>query len=376
MNKKKKILIRIGSLRHGGAEKVLVTFLKNLSSEKYEIDLLLNLYCGKYLRDVPSWINIYYLNKGEIITTNRPKDIPIKAFRVISEAIIKKFPKLLYNYILPDKKYDIEFAAIHGIADEILSSPNKASKKIVWIHNDLSKIPEYTEERLKSFFKFDKILVISEKIHQLFLGLSSSEEDKNKIIRIFNPIDTNEIIELSNEKVEHSIDIDPSLRTFISVGTKLKQKGYDRLVKIHKNLLNKGFKHQILIVGENSEKLKQEIKELKVEKTFILLGYQSNPYPFFKLADYYVLSSRYEGYPTVLFEALLLNKFVLTTEVSGVSDMISNNENGIIVENSEVSLQKGMEDLLNSESIRTVNNQVPYTLSEAVYSIEKILTEK
>ena len=49
---KKKILIRIGSLRHGGAEKVLVTFLKNLSPDKYEIDLLLNLYSGKYLKDV------------------------------------------------------------------------------------------------------------------------------------------------------------------------------------------------------------------------------------------------------------------------------------------------------------------------------------
>ncbi|HAI80345.1 MAG TPA: glycosyl transferase, partial [Chryseobacterium sp.] len=43
---KKKILIRIGSLRHGGAEKVLATFLKNLPDDKYEIDLLLNLYSG------------------------------------------------------------------------------------------------------------------------------------------------------------------------------------------------------------------------------------------------------------------------------------------------------------------------------------------
>ena len=52
---KKKILIRIGSLRHGGAEKVLVTFLKNLPKDKYEIDLLLNLYSGKYLAEVPDF---------------------------------------------------------------------------------------------------------------------------------------------------------------------------------------------------------------------------------------------------------------------------------------------------------------------------------
>ena len=133
---KKKILIRIGSLRHGGAEKVLATFLKNLPPEKYEIDLLLNLYSGKYLGEIPSWVNILYLNKGEMITTNRPQDIPRKAFRVVYQSLLKKFPKLLYNGILKGKKYDIEFAAIHGFRDEVLNSPLKNSKKIVWIHND------------------------------------------------------------------------------------------------------------------------------------------------------------------------------------------------------------------------------------------------
>ena len=139
MTQKKKILIRIGSLRHGGAEKVLVTFLKNLPPNQYEIDLLLNLYSGKYLSEIPDWINVFYLNKGEMITTNRPQDIPQKAFRMIYQFLLKKFPKLLYNGILNGKKYDIEFAAIHGFRDEILNSPLKSSKKIVWIHNYLRK---------------------------------------------------------------------------------------------------------------------------------------------------------------------------------------------------------------------------------------------
>lgn len=156
MSSKKKILIRIGSLRHGGAEKVLVTFLKNLPKEKYEIDLLLNLYSGKYLAEVPDWINILYLNNGEMITTNRIQDIPKKAFRVVYQFILKKFPKLLYSKILKDKKYDIEFAAIHGFRDEILSSSLKSSKKIVWIHNDLRKthFHNYTDEEIRKFFGF------------------------------------------------------------------------------------------------------------------------------------------------------------------------------------------------------------------------------
>ena len=104
MATKKKILIRIGSLRHGGAEKVLVTFLKNLPQNKYEIDLLLNLYSGKYLSEVPNWINVIYLNKGEMITTNRLQDIPVKGFRVIYQKILKIFPSVLFQFILKGKK--------------------------------------------------------------------------------------------------------------------------------------------------------------------------------------------------------------------------------------------------------------------------------
>ncbi len=49
-----------------------------------------------------------------MITTNRLQDIPEKAARVIFQKVLKEFPDLLYTFILKDKKYDIEFAAIHG----------------------------------------------------------------------------------------------------------------------------------------------------------------------------------------------------------------------------------------------------------------------
>ena len=183
----KKILIRIGSLRHGGAEKVLVTLLKNLPKNKYEIDLLLNLYSGKYLQEVPDWVNILYLNKGEMITTNRLQDIPVKVFRKIYQGLLKKFPKLLYNGKLKRKKYDVEFAAIHGMRDEILHSPIKTSKKLVWIHNDLTKTEfhNYTEAEFRKFFGFDKIMVISEKIHDDFEKVAKSDAERKKVIRIY-----------------------------------------------------------------------------------------------------------------------------------------------------------------------------------------------
>ncbi|SFN00592.1 Glycosyltransferase involved in cell wall bisynthesis [Algoriella xinjiangensis] len=374
---KKKILIRIGSLRHGGAEKVLVTFLKNLSPEKYEIDLLLNLYSGKYLKEVPSWINIYYLNKGEMITTNRIQDIPEKAFRVIYQSILKKFPKLLYRFILPNKTYDIEFAAIHGIADEILNSPIKSSKKIVWIHNDLSNIPEYTEMRLKTFFGFDKILVISSKINQLFLDIASTEEQKEKIVRIYNPIDVNEILELSKQPCELKKNSD--VKTFVSIGTVFPQKGFDRLLRVHRRLLDEGYQHNVWIVGDGYDfpNIKKLFQVLKVEETAKLIGFKENPYPYFTQADYYILSSRYEGYPTVLFEAMVLAKPIIATDVSGVREMLNDGELGYIITNDEDDIYNGMKYFLeNPEEAEKYtkiiqSKSLPFELSNAVESIEK-----
>jgi glycosyltransferase involved in cell wall biosynthesis len=381
MGQKKKILIRIGSLRHGGAEKVLVTFLKNLSPKKYEIDLLLNLYSGKYLKDVPSWINIYYLNKGEMITTNRPQDIPQKAFRVIYQKILTKFPKLLYRFILPNKTYDIEFAAIHGIADEILNSPIKSSKKIVWIHNDLSNISEYTEEKLKQFFKFDKILVISEKINKLFLELAKSETDKNKVVRIYNPIDVNEIKQLSAKPCElDKVENEP---TFVSIGTVFPQKGFDRLLKAHRRLLDEGFKHQLWIVGDGYDfpNIKKLVDDLKVQDTAKLIGFKENPYPYFIKADYYILSSRYEGYPTVLFEAMVLAKPIIATDVSGVREMLNDGELGYIINNDEDAIYNGMKYFIQNPEIANTYKRIieskslPFELKNAVDSIEKYLND-
>ena len=386
MTQKKKILIRIGSLRHGGAEKVLVTFLKNLPKDQYEIDLLLNLYSGKYLADVPTWINVKYLNKGEMITTNRLQDLPVKAFRVIYQNILKTFPALLYRFILKRKKYDVEFAAIHGFRDEILNSPQKTSKKIIWIHNDLKKTEfhNYTDDEFRKFFGFDKIMVISQKIERDFEVLARNKAEKDKIVRIHNPLDTEEILRKSENGTQNLI---PETRNsdplFVSVGTVFPQKGFDRLLKVHQKLLNKGFPHKILIIGDgyDFENIKNLKNELGVSDTATLLGFSDNPYPYFKAADFYVLSSRYEGFPTVLFEAITLKKRIIATDVSGVREMLEDGKLGYITENSEEGIYAGMKKALEDPQSFEIYDEhlkcyeMPFNMENSVKSIAKIIDE-
>ncbi|QOR73360.1 glycosyltransferase [Cruoricaptor ignavus] len=401
---KKKILIRIGSLRHGGAEKVLATFLKNLPPEKYEIDLLLNLYSGKYLSEIPGWINVLYLNKGEMITTNRPKDIPKKAWRVAYQWLLKRFPKLLYKFILKGKTYDIEFAAIHGFRDEILNSPLKSSKKIVWIHNDLRKTEfhNYTDEEIRKFFGFDKILVISEHIQSDFESLAKNDEERSKIVRIYNPLDTEEILSKSREPRPESQGQEARIQTkdfptesgaaplsfsedlvqrtplFLSVGTVFPQKGFDRLLRVHKKLLEEGLPHRIQIVGDgyDFENIKKLRSELGLENSAEMTGFTDNPYPYFKNADYFVLSSRYEGFPTVLFEAITLKKNIIATDVSGVREMLLDGDLGLIVENSEEGIYQGMKKALTEKfSYKNAleNYEPPFELKSSVKKITDII---
>ena len=377
--KKKKILIRIGSLRHGGAEKVLTTFLQNLSEEKYEIDLLLNLYSGKYLKEIPDWIKIYYLNHGEMITTNRIQDIPEKAFRVIYQKTLKLFPSLLYKFILKGKKYDIEFAAIHGMRDEILNSPQKSSKKIVWIHNDLRKTEfhDYTDDEIRKFFGFDKIMVISKYIQKDFENQAKTEQEKSRIVRIYNPLDTKEILTKAEQFDKHRFEVP----TFVSVGTVFPQKGFDRLLKVHKRLLEDGLNHRILILGDgyDFENVKRLKSELGVDETARMLGFTDNPYPHIKAADFFVLSSRYEGFPTVLYEAVTLGKPIVATDVSGVRELLNEGDLGLIVENSEEGIYKGMRRLLTEPELaesyknKILNFTHPFSLENSVKKIEEIL---
>ena len=315
-----------------------------------------------------------------MITTNRLQDIPRKAFRVLYQWIMKRFPKLLYKYILKEKKYDIEFAGIHGFRDEILQSPIKTSKKVMWIHNDLRKTEfhNYTDEEIRKFFGYDKILVISKHIQKDFENLAKNDDERSRIVRIYNPLDTEEVLRKSQSL---TLEKQTSIPTFLSVGTIFPQKGFDRLLKVHRKLLDEGFPHNIIIIGDgyDFQNIKKLRDELGVQETTEMLGFTDNPYPYFRDADFYVLSSRYEGFPTVLFEAITLKKNIIATDVSGVREMLENGKLGFIVENTEEGIYEGMKKALAQPSDFQAYQdnlkcyEMPFNLENSVRKIMEIL---
>ena len=93
-----------------------------------------------------------------------------------------------------------------------------------------------------------------------YYAKAKNEDEKQRIVRIYNPLDTDEIL----RKSKAPLTGDYRHPLFLSVGTVFPQKGFDRLLKAHKRLLNEGFSHQILIVGDgyDFENIKKSINSI------------------------------------------------------------------------------------------------------------------
>lgn len=351
----KKILFIIGSLGGGGAEKVLYDILNNISYEKYEIELFLLENSGIYLKKLQEKENLKV--KIEFLFSERKDRFNNILYRKIKTFLILvklyfycRYPLLIKK--LRNKNYDIEVAFLEGYPTMLLANRKSTAKKINWIHIDLKKhriigISRGLER--KNLKEIEEIICVSEDSKKSILSLYP--ENKNKVKVIYNPIDKNNILEKSKEKIELKKD----KLNIITIGRLSKQKGYDILLKSHNKLLKEGLDYNLIILGEGSERknLEKYIKEKKIENNTQLLGFKENPYPYLKAADIFVSSSRYEGFSLVVAEAICLEKPIVSTRCTGPLELLENGKYGLMAESENVEdLSEKMKKLILDKKLR------------------------
>lgn len=375
--KKVKVLFRHRSMEMGGVQKVLLDLLNNLDRNKFEIALLLNLNQGILLKDIPEDIHLSFLTEGkDSFSDNFILNKIQLGYRRLKLILFNKFPNLTKSKIpfVPD----IEIGLFHYDLEGLINSPYKNSKKICWLHSNLSN--------LLHSFNINKIISLYEKCDLSIHVSQDTLDDAVKIsngkftngIVIYNAFNINEIFKKS--KVEE-VYLENKYPTFISVGRIGKQKGYDMLYEVHKLLLVENIHHTIYIVGQGPDynALKQKIEHEGYSESFVLLGQKENPFPYIQSANFYVQSSRYEAYPLSIGEALILKKIVISTNVGGIREMIKNGENGLLTESSVGGIYEGMKKILsNSELVIQIKNNLANIEeqfdSKKIFSqVEKIL---
>lgn len=381
---KKNILFVVDNLKMGGVTRVLINLLKNLDINQYEIDLLVLHYYNDMAIEIPKNINIISGSKSFSIVDKNIKSL-------ISQKDIKNILKKAYfsfkiktglikNTIINDrliqvrKQYDVEVAFGDGFP-YIYTSYGNSNRKIAWMHSDVivkDYSARYYKNIKKALSKMDICVAVSDQVATAYKKRYNIEN----IEVIANIIDDYEIIQKSQLPV--SVPFDNKQLNFISVGRLDYSKNYLMLLNIAKHLINNGYNFKIYIIGDGDEKslLEKSIINLNMEKNFILLGRKDNPYPYIKYSDLFLLSSRYEGLPTVIIESLILHVPCISTEVAGIRQIL-NNSFGVITRNDENDFYLNLKKLLdNPKQITEMKNNLSnykYDNDNIIKKIENIL---
>jgi len=352
----KKVLIVGYNMEMGGAERALVNVL-NLIKNNCEIDLILLEKKGILLKDIPKEVNI--------------KEVKTNLFKYSLFRYIPFFRKRIINK-LATKKYDLAIAFMEGRAATLINDLKQDCKKIAWIHNDVDRFNiGISEKEIKKTYKnMDLVVAVSIQAKDNFCKKYNIDPEKVQVI--YNLINEEEIIKKAEEVIPKK-----ECFTFVNVAKMRPQKRHDRLLQAVKILKDKGYKFKLWLVGNGplEEEIKSMVKELEIEDVVDLLGLKKNPYPYIKNADYFVMSSDFEGYPLSLLEALLLKTKIITTDVSGAKEMLKDNKYGHIVDISLESIADKMEEVLKNEetSINIEKNLQTYKGSNK--KIEKQLLD-
>ena len=283
------------------------------------------------------------------------------------------FKKSIYRKDI-ENDYDVEIAFLEGPITRLFSIKNNKTRKIAWIHNDIgnvfgkglkSKIKKIIDKKIYS--KYEKLVFVSNDNKEKFEKIYKLNNEKQVI---YNYINEDEVIKKSNEKID--LEFDKNTINIVTVARLVEQKAIDRLIEVHASLIKQGLSHKIYVIGDGPQKetLNKMIKQNNVENTFILLGQKENPYPYIKMADYFALLSKYEGYPMVLLEAKILGKDILITDTAA-REVIQNYKNSYVFENTSKGIEQGLKEILENKKI-VQNTQANDSIDQNEESISKI----
>lgn len=337
------VLFLIPTLDRGGAENVLVNLVNNMDQSKFRITV-------QTLFDKDS-------QKDRLRPGIEYRSFLYRQFHGNSRLQARLPAGLLYRLIV-GKRYDIVVSYLEGPTAHILSGcPYGDTKKVAWFHVEMDRDRQFSagfrskEAALAAYRAFDRVVYVADSVKNSIERVAGQPFEHSHVL--YNTVNTAEIKQKAQEDIPDSC-FDAACRNIVSVGRIIPAKGYDRLVRIHKRLIEEGYPCRFFILGEGSDRkeLEQFLLENGLSETFTFLGFQENPYRFVSKADLFVCSSRREGFSTAVSEALVLGVPVVSTNCSGAYELLGKeNAYGIVAENDEDSLYSGIKRLLDDPAL-------------------------
>lgn len=351
----KKVLFVINTLGCAGAETALIELLKSLDEKEYELSLYVLMGQGEMIDKIPE--NVKLLNdhycKDSVLSKQGKQAMMKTVWRSFWENgnVFGKFAYIVRTFsamrrtgkFQPDKilwrvisdgsprfeeTYDLAVAYLEGGSTYYVADHVKAKKKAAFIHIDYEN-SGYTRGMDRNCFdKMDRIFTVSDEVKKHFLNVYPKYQDKVKVFH--NIINQDEIRRKAEEETGFEDHFD-GVR-LLTVGRLTYQKAYDIAIDAMKLIKDRGYKVRWYILGEGSERpaLEKKVKELGLEKEFLMPGAVSNPFPYYKQADIYVHATRFEGKSIAIQEAQTLGCAIIASDCNGNREQIVQEKDGLL----------------------------------------------
>ncbi len=305
----------------GGAEQVFADLAIGFLQQGFSVDIVLRDASGPILEKLPPAINVFQLGFSRMIYSLIP----------LCNYIVDKKPKAIISALeIPNS-----LAVFAGIIS------GRKTKVIISIHNVNSQFPRNSlKQKFELFFhksmyrRADKIICVSNGVANDAIKLYSLPPHKIQVI--YNPVNIGQIRKLARAPINTQ---DLKLMAFfdgpviLGVGRLSLQKDFSTLIRAFRRVRDQ-MPAKLIILGEGEERgeLEQLISQLDLESDCMLPGYVKNPYKYILRADVFVLSSKWEGCPLVLVEAMALNRPIISTSCPGGSkELLDSGRHGKLV---------------------------------------------
>ena len=325
------------SLKAGGAERVVSTIANQLI-EEYEITIIVFYECTPFY-PLDGRINIVFCKKVYRKESSSIQSIKthIQLFKKSLQILKQENTRIVIGFMTTANIYAV-------IAAKRLRIKSIISERIHPEHEVISKFWLV----LKKFFypKSNRLIVQTKAIKSYFKGFVANE--RLEIIK--NPLAPELILKRDLSKTKE--------RLILNVGRLDDQKNQDLLIKAFANIPNKNWK--LVLIGEGTNRLLYTnlIAKLNLQEQVILKGNVNCVEDYYNTASLFVFTSRFEGYPNALTEAMYFGIPCISTDCpSGPSELISNAVNGFLIPiGNQNLLETKMKLLMNDENLRTKFN--------------------
>ena len=312
-----------------------INLLRQLDPGRYDMSLLLLSREGEYLSSVPRHVNV--LDMGGVRARN--------AVFPLLKTIRRQRPDIVFsthdyiNIICLFSSFFVGSDVAFFARQPVMPQASAAGDGMSIFHKLLLRIL-YPRAR--------RIIAQTHAMRDAMVGIFGLSRERIEVL--INPVDK----ELIDSKVENeSNPFDPEKVNFVAAGRLVHQKGFDVLLKAFRIVFEKEPDARLHILGEGDDrpKLEELVREYELSEAVMLPGFLANPYPYFKFADLYVLSSRWEGLPNTVLESLYLQTACVATRcIPFMAEIIREPDNGALVEVDDV--KSLAEKLLRRDSYR------------------------